>query len=89
MIFNVFARLNLINKSAINMPILFIMFYFLVAQNNATNHAMPVQPNVQLAKRTRVMSVLSFLVWRAIHAGANIIAATIAIAAAYFIPSKI
>lgn len=64
-------------------------FYFFVAQNKATNHAIPVQPNVQLAKRTRVISVLSFLVWRAIHAGVNIIVAIIAIAAAYFIPSKI
>ena len=64
-------------------------FYFFADQNNDHSHPMPVQPNIQLARRTKIMSCLLLPVWRASHAGANTIAIKIIIAIAYFITSKI
>lgn len=64
------------------------IFYFLDDQNNAHNHPMPVHRNNQLPKRTRIISFLLRPFWRASHAGARIIANTIAIDTMYFITSK-
>lgn len=58
--------------------------YFLDAQNNAHSQPMPLQPKIQLPRRTKIISCLPLAVWRAIHAGAKTISATIAIAAMYF-----
>lgn len=64
------------------------IFYFLDDQNNAHNHPIPVHRNSQLPKRTRIISFLLRPFWRASHAGARMIANTIAIDAMYFITSK-
>ena len=64
-------------------------FYFFADQNRAHNHPMPVHKNSQLPRRTNIMSFLARLFWRASHAGAKIIANTIATDATYFIANKI
>lgn len=65
-----------------------LFFYFFVPQNSAHNHPIPVQPSIQLAIRTSIISCLFFDVWRAIHAGAKITKISIAVAIRYFINNK-
>ena len=64
-------------------------FYFLADQNNDHNHPIPVQPKIQLARRTRIISCLFLLVWRASHAGVKMIVKTIMMATAYLMTNKI
>ena len=63
--------------------------YFLLAQNNAHSHPMPVQLNTQLPKRTKIISCFPRAVWRAIHAGAKNIPMASNAAIAYFAIIKI
>lgn len=63
---------------------IFVYCYFFIAQNNAHNQPIPVQPKTQLARRINNISYLDFFVWRASQAGAKIIATIIVIAAIYF-----
>ena len=63
--------------------------YFLLAQNNAHSHPMPVQLNTQLPKRTKIISCFPRAVWRAIHAGAKNIPMASNAAIVYFAIIKI
>ena len=63
----------------------YVFYYFCVDLKSAHNHAIPVHPSNQLAIRTRVVSVLSLLVWRAKYAGSKITKASNKIATIYFI----
>lgn len=64
-------------------------FYFFTDQNKDHNQPIPVQPNIQLANRTRIISCLLLPVWRANQAGARTMTNTIAIAIMYLAVSKI
>lgn len=60
------------------------MNYFLLPRINDHSHPITVQPSNQLPMRTMTVSVLSFLVCAAIHAGARIIIAIKMMAMIYF-----
>ena len=64
-------------------------FYFIADQNNDHSHPIIVQPKIQLANRTRIISCLFFPVCRASHAGASTMTVTMQNASAYLIINKI
>lgn len=79
-----------VNPVQRGIPVYFIRKnYFLLAQNNAHSHPMPVQLNTQLPKRTKIISCFPRAVWRAIHAGAKNIPMASNAAIAYFAIIKI
>ena len=64
-------------------------FYFLTDQYRAHSQPTPDHKNSQDPRRTKIMSCLFFLVWRANHAGAQIIISKRYMQIAYFATNKI